>query len=151
MRDYYNFLKEELENYEGNFDKFILYIPEFFTLLCQLLDEDIIDIEDRRKINSALAYFVVPNDVIPENIYGPMGYVDDIFACCVVLKQLKKKYGLNILKKYWDHDENLENVLKTCYNQSIKLLEGQDLVDKVLKTSSLKLDVIKSKKKIEDY
>lgn len=151
MKEYYDFLKEELDNFEGDFDKFILYIPEFFKLLCHLLDEDTIDIEDRRKINSALAYFVVPNDVIPENIYGPLGYVDDIFACCVVLKQLKKKYGVSLLKKFWDNDEDFETVLKTCYDQSIKLLEEQGLVDKVLKSSSLKLDVIKSKKKIEEY
>jgi len=151
IKEYYDFLKEELDNFEGNFDKFILYIPEFFKLLCSLLDDEIINFEDRRKINSALAYFVVPNDVIPENIYGPMGYVDDIFACCVVLKHLKKKYGLSLLNKYWDNDENFETVLKTCYDQSIKLLEEQDLVEKVLKNSSLKLDVVKSKKRIEDY
>ena len=151
MKEYYDFLKEELENFDGDFDKFILYIPEFFKLLCSLLDEESIDVEDRRKINSALAYFVVPNDVIPENIYGPMGYVDDIFACCVVLKQLKKKYGLNILRKHWDNDEDFETVLKTCYDQSIKLLEEQSLVDNVLKSSSLELDVVPSKKKIEDY
>ena len=144
-------MKEELETFEGDFDKFILYIPEFFKLLCQLLEEESIDIEDRRKINSALAYFVVPNDVIPENIYGPMGYVDDIFACCVVLNQLKKKYGLSLLKKFWDNDEDFETVLKTCYDQSMKLLEEQGLVDRVLKSSSLKLDVIKSKRRIEDY
>ena len=80
-----------------------------------------------------------------------MGYVDDIFACCIVLKQIKKKYGLNILKKYWDNDEDLETVIKTCHDQSLKILKEQDLVDKVLKSASLELDVVKSKKRIEDY
>lgn len=150
MKEYYDFLKEELNNFEGEFDKFILYIPDFFKLLCNLLDEDI-TMEERRKINSALAYFVVPNDVIPENIYGPMGYVDDIYACAVVLKDLKEKHGLSMLKKHWDCDEDFDTVLNVCYTKSLKLLKEQNLVERVLKSSGLKEEVIKRKKKIEDY
>jgi uncharacterized membrane protein YkvA (DUF1232 family) len=96
MKNYYDFLKYELDNFQGDFDSFILYIPDFFKLLCNLLDEDF-DKQDRRIINSALAYFVVPNDVILEEIYGPMGYVDDVFVCVKVLKKLQEKYGLEKL------------------------------------------------------
>ena len=47
------------------------YIPDFFKLLCNLLDENLKP-EDRRKINSALAYFVILNDAMSEEIYGPL-------------------------------------------------------------------------------
>ena len=39
-------------------------------------------------------YFVPPNDVISEEIYGPLGYIDDIFLCTVVLKKFKKNVVL---------------------------------------------------------
>jgi uncharacterized membrane protein YkvA (DUF1232 family) len=137
MKSYCDFLREELDNFEGDFDKFIFYIPDFFKLLCNLLDEDIKP-EDRRKINSALAYFVTPNDVISDEIYGPMGYVDDIYLCTVVLKEIQEKYGFDLLNKLWSHDEDLDYVLEYSYNKSYQILEEQNLVDEVLRYSGLK-------------
>ena len=89
----------------------------FFKLLCNLLDEDIKP-EDRRKINSALAYFVTPNDVLSEEIYGPMSYVDNIYLCTVVLKEIQEKYGFDLLNNLWRHDEDLDYVLEYSYNKS---------------------------------
>jgi len=129
MKTYYDFLKYEINNFEGDFDNFILYIPEFFKLLCDLLEEDILK-EEKRMINTALAYFVVPNDIIPEDIYGPMGYVDDIFVCSVVLKQLHNKYE-KLFCKHWDYDEDFDTVLNTCYNKSKKILKDKNLIDDI--------------------
>jgi uncharacterized membrane protein YkvA (DUF1232 family) len=137
FKGYYDFLKEEMKRYKGGFENFILYVPDFFKLLCDLLGEDI-DIEDRRKINSALAYFVVPTDVIPEEIYGPMGYVDDIYLCARVLKDLQEKYGAEFLKKFWNCDEDFEEVLKVTYEKSLEILEKKGVVDEILKYSGLK-------------
>jgi uncharacterized membrane protein YkvA (DUF1232 family) len=131
MKNYYDFLKHELDNFQGDFDKFILYIPDFFKLLCDLLDEDF-DKQDRRIINSALAYFVVPNDVIPEEIYGPMGYVDDVFVCVKVLKKLQEKYGLQMLARLWNCDEELDEVLDYSYEKSLEILKEQNVVEHVL-------------------
>ena len=70
MKNYYEFLIHELDNFQGDFDKFILYIPDLFKLLCNLLDEDI-EKEDRHIINSALAYFVAPNDELSIISWSP--------------------------------------------------------------------------------
>lgn len=136
MKNYYDFLKEELKNFQGDFDKYILYLPDFFKLLCDLLNENI-EKDDRRIINSALAYFVVPNDVIPEAIYGPMGYVDDIFACVLVLSKIKEKYGIKLLEKLWEGDEPIDDVLEYSYKKSYEVLKQQNLVDSVLKFATL--------------
>jgi len=136
MKEYYDFLKEELNNFEGKFPKYILYIPEFFKLLCQLTEEDLTT-EEKRKINSALAYFVIPNDVIPEDIYGPVGYVDDIYVCCHVLKDLENKISLKKLSELWEGEEDFEKVLDISFNESKKELEEKDLLKEVLKVASL--------------
>lgn len=136
MKSYYDFLKYELDNFQGYFDSFILYIPDFFKLLCDLLDDDV-DKQDRRIINSALAYFVAPNDVIPEKIYGPMGYVDDVFVCAAVLKKLQEKYGTEKLARLWDCDEELDAVVNYSYQKSLEILEKQDLAKQVLEYSGL--------------
>ena len=136
MTDYYKFLQAELDNYEGDFDKFILYIPEFFKLLCKLTEENI-DKIDKKEIYSALAYFVIPNDVIPEDLYGPAGYVDDMYVSAVVLSKLKDKYGIGFLNKYWDQDEELEEVLNLCLEKSQKILDEKNLLQDTLKAASL--------------
>lgn len=129
MKTYYDFLKHEISNFEGEFDSFILYIPEFFKLLCDLLEENI-EKEDKRKINTALAYFVVPNDVIPEDIFGPLGYVDDIFVCSVILKELSNKYN-DLILSHWQYDEDFNSVLDICYNKSISILKEKNLIDEI--------------------
>ena len=136
-KGYYDFLKEEIKRFKGDFEEFILYIPEFFKLLCGLLNEDI-DKEGRRKINAALAYFVVPDDIIPEEIYGPMGYVDDIYLCTLVLKEIQKKYGIELLKNLWECDEDFEEVLDVSYQKSLEILEEKGVVEDILEYSGLK-------------
>jgi len=136
MKQYRDFLKQELNNYEGSFDKFILYAPDFFDLLCRLLEEKISK-EDRRIINSALAYFVVPNDVIPEETFGPMGYVDDIFVCVRALDHIKDKYGITMLESLWQNDEELAYVMEYCRKESTEILERDKLIRPVLEASAL--------------
>lgn len=136
-KGYYDFLKEEMSRFKGSFEEYILYVPDFFRLLCKLLDEDI-EREDRRKINSALAYFVVPNDVIPEEIYGPMGYVDDICLCSLVLKELREKYGAELLQSKWEFDEDLDKVLEISYRESSEILEEKNVLEEVLEYSGLR-------------
>ena len=84
FKDFYCTLIENLENYDGEYASFIDCGPNLFKLLCDLLDEDI-DRESRLEINAAISYYVVPMDVIPEQIYGPYGYIDDIFISVYVL------------------------------------------------------------------
>ena len=88
MKNYNDFLKEELNNFAGNFPQYINNIPEFFNLLCKLTEEKVSK-ETKREIYAALAYFVLPNDVISEDVYGPAGYIDDLFVCCLVLKKIQ--------------------------------------------------------------
>lgn len=134
---YYEFLKDEIDGYRGKFDDFILYIPDFFKMLTNILNEDI-EREDRMKINCVLGYFVAPADVIPEEVYGPLGYVDDMFLCCLTLRELREKYGLEFLNTCWEFDEELGEVLDYSYQKSKKIVEEEGIRDEVLEYAGLK-------------
>ena len=139
MKNYNDFLKEELNNFAGNFPQYINNIPEFFNLLCKLTEEKVSK-ETKREIYAALAYFVLPNDVISEDVYGPAGYIDDLFVCCLVLKKIENKYGLKLLEKYWLGDGEIKKVLNLCYTETLKELKEQDLVEAVLKETTLEME-----------
>lgn len=130
FKDFYNTLVENLDSYNGEYASFIDCGPNLFNLLCDLLEQPGIDRELRRDISSAIAYYVVPMDVVPEQIYGPYGYTDDIFISVYVLRKVAEEYGYEFLQNIWKRDNNVKEVMDDCYNKSTDLLkeEQMDLV-----------------------
>lgn len=137
FKSYYEYLKESINKYKGNFYKEILYVPEFFKLLSDILSADDLSSDDRLKICAVLGYFVAPYDIIPEDIYGPAGYIDDLYLCSFLLIQLKFKYG-NILEKLWFLEEDIYEVLDKTYQSSKKEMERQGLIEDILDYVGLK-------------
>ena len=126
FKDFYCTLIENLENYDGEYASFIDCGPNLFKLLCDLLDEDI-DRESRLEINAAISYYVVPMDVIPEQIYGPYGYIDDIFISVYVLKKISEKYSYDLLQEVWENDNDVKTVIDDCYEKSFDVLEDEQI------------------------
>ena len=122
FKDFYDVLRENLDSYRGEYERFVDYSPEIYKLLVDILNEKKLNSKFRMKICATLGYFVVPFDIIPEQIYGPNGYVDDIFICSYVLKEIKNEIGMEFLDEFWEGDEELEDVLNVCYTLSKEIL-----------------------------
>ena len=122
FKDFYDVLRENLDSYRGEYERFVDYSPDIYKLLVDILNEKKLNPKFRMKICATLGYFVVPFDIIPEQIYGPHGYVDDIFLCSYVLKEIKNEIGIEFLDEFWEGDEELEDVLNVCYTQSKEIL-----------------------------
>ena len=125
FKDFYDVLRENLDSYRGEYENFIDYGPDIYELLTDLLNEKSLSSELRMKVCAALGYFVTPFDIIPEQIYGPHGYIDDIFLCSYVLTEIKNEIGVIILDELWKGDEEFDDVLDVCYNQSKEILGGK--------------------------
>jgi len=52
------------------------YAPEIFQLLSELLNDKKLNPKERLMICATLGYFVASYDILPEEIYGPHGYID---------------------------------------------------------------------------
>ena len=122
---YSDTLKENLESFEEDYAEFINYGPNLFTLLCDILNDKRINKMFRLEIGAAISYFVIPNDVIPEEIYGPYGYIDDIFVATFVLKKVAKKYGFDFLQHYWFDDSDIKEIISECHDRSLEMLEDK--------------------------
>jgi uncharacterized membrane protein YkvA (DUF1232 family) len=139
MKSYYDYLKEsiqELQDKGEDVDKAVLYLPDFFGLLCALLDKDEVDKNSRMLINSALAYFVSPSDVVPEEVYGAYGYLDDLYLTCVVLKNLDSKYK-DLIRKSWEGSAPYDEAIDYAIFKAEKFLDEKNLKDKVLSYAGL--------------
>jgi uncharacterized membrane protein YkvA (DUF1232 family) len=57
--------------------------------------------------------------VIPEETYGAVGYLDDLFLCAWSLKKLEDQMGYAVLEKNWEGDKELSDVIKVVYDKSL--------------------------------
>jgi uncharacterized membrane protein YkvA (DUF1232 family) len=103
MRAFDELLQEEIAAYEGRHDDLIYLAPDFYRLLTRLLDDPRLPLALRPLISSAIAYFILPADIISEELHGPYGYVDDIWLCAYVADVVRRQVGDEaILVENWD-------------------------------------------------
>lgn len=90
------------------YDKYLQYAPELFDCLVALSSLRPPS-PLRIKIASVIGYFVTPFDLIPENLYGARGYIDDVCLTAYLLKDINK----DNLAKCWKGDTDI-NILIDC-------------------------------------
>lgn len=132
FKDYYETLINNLDAYDGEYASFIDCGPNLFKLMCLLLEQDEITKENRLELSAAIAYYVVPMDVIPEQLYGPYGFIDDIYLATHVLKRIATKHGYDYLQTIWAIDSSIEFIINDCFEKSSEILDDEQ-TDEILK------------------
>jgi uncharacterized membrane protein YkvA (DUF1232 family) len=108
MKSFDQLLQEEIANYEGRHDDLIYQAPAFYRLLTRLLDDPRLPRKLRSLVLAAIAYFILPADIIPEELEGPYGYVDDIWLCAFVANKVRETVGMEeILITHWDGEGSI--------------------------------------------
>ncbi len=108
MKDFYAVLKENIGAYEGRHDDLINLAPDWYRLLTRLLDDARLPPRLRPLVACATAYFILPVDIISEEIHGPYGYVDDIFLCAFIADIVRKETGTDtILVENWEGETDI--------------------------------------------
>jgi uncharacterized membrane protein YkvA (DUF1232 family) len=96
-------LEEDVKGYDGENSELIREAPAFYRLMTRLLGDASLPAGLSQLVIAAIAYFIMPADVIPEEDLGPVGYMDDIFLCALVASQVMKEAGsADILVRNWD-------------------------------------------------
>jgi uncharacterized membrane protein YkvA (DUF1232 family) len=103
MKNFDQLLLENISAYEGRHDDLIFQAPAFYRLMTGLLDDPRLPNRLRPLILAAIAYFILPADIIPEDLEGPYGYIDDIWLCAFVADQVRNELQDDeILSGNWD-------------------------------------------------
>lgn len=113
MTSFDKWLEQNIAAYEGCHDDLIFQAPALYRLLTNVLDDPRLPSRMRPMVIAAVAYFVLPYDVMPEEIYGPYGYLDDIFLCALVADRVSREAGTDeILKDNWDGSREIVPLIK---------------------------------------
>lgn len=113
----------------------LLLVPDVFILLARLALDKNVPASTRAMIGGALAYFVLPVDLLPEALLGGAGFLDDLVLATAVLSQA---FGGDLephARKHWSGSEDLRVVIRDISETAQSLL-GQNLYDKLRKLLS---------------
>lgn len=91
-------------------------LPNFLRLLYGLITDRRVNAVDKIVVAGAIAYILLPVDVIPDFIPF-IGEVDDVFLLVLALQRLISNAGRSVVQAYWQGDPaelsamNLEKIL----------------------------------------
>jgi uncharacterized membrane protein YkvA (DUF1232 family) len=122
MKSFDELLEEDIADYEGRHNELIYQAPAFYRLLTRLLDDARLPKKLRPLVLAAIAYFILPVDIIPEELEGPYGYLDDIWLCAFVAERVRREVGgEEVLVENWDGEAPVVELVE-------ELLAEEDLL-----------------------
>jgi uncharacterized membrane protein YkvA (DUF1232 family) len=116
----------------GKTAEFLLLVPDVFILLWRLTTDSRVNGKDKILLGSAVAYYIMPFDLIPEAIVGPAGYLDDLVFGVYVLNKILGSVDASVVREHWSGSEDVLDAIKRVLN-SAESLVGKDLVGKIKK------------------
>jgi uncharacterized membrane protein YkvA (DUF1232 family) len=108
----------------------LLLVPDVFILLVRLALDKEVPGSARAMIGGAIAYFILPIDLLPEAFLGPAGYLDDLVLATAVLAQA---FGGDLepyARKHWSGSEDLRVVIQDV-TETAQSLVGQKIYDRL--------------------
>ncbi|HEX7681152.1 MAG TPA: DUF1232 domain-containing protein [Thermoanaerobaculia bacterium] len=116
----------------GRTAEFLLLVPDVFILLWRLTTDSRVNSKDKILLGSAVAYYVMPFDLIPEAIVGPIGYLDDLVFGVFVLNKVLGSVDASIIREHWSGSEDVLDSIQRVLNAAESLI-GKDLLGKIKK------------------
>ena len=138
-KDFYLKLRESITEWidtkagENNkYSEYLMFAPDFFYLLVKLsLDEQVNSLQ-KAKFIATIAYFISPVDLLPEFIFGPAGYFDDLILAAYTLNSYINKADPELVRKYWTGDQDVLEITKHIIKSADNIL-GSGLVHNLRK------------------
>ncbi len=123
MKPFDKLLEEDIASYEGRHDDLIFQVPAFYRLLVNILDDPLLPSRLRPLVLAGIAYFILPVDVVPEDIYGPYGYVDDLFLTAFIAQKVREFVGSDeIIETNWDGEAPIIPLIQEILEREEELI-----------------------------
>jgi len=109
----------------GKTAEYLMLVPDMFMLLWRLTTDSRVAGKDKVLLGSAVAYFILPFDLIPEAIVGPIGYLDDLIFGAYVLNKILTNTDPAILREHWSGDGDVLQAIQRVLNAADTLVESK--------------------------
>ncbi|ABE52441.1 DUF1232 domain-containing protein [Methanococcoides burtonii] len=130
-KSYYDCLKRAVDNYQDDED-ILKYLPDFYQLLCNIGCNNKSQWYTKMLVNAALSYLVLEEDIITDK-RSKDGYLDDLYICAYVLKEIRDKVSKNIILDNMgglDFEDDIFQLIYDIVNRASDILG--DKTEKIL-------------------
>jgi len=133
-RRFYDRVRKSIQDYVdgksavlGKTAEFLMLVPDVFILLWRLTTDRRVSSKDKVLLGSAVAYFILPFDLIPEAIVGPIGYLDDLVFGVYVLNKIVNHTDPEVLREHWSGKHDVLAMIRQVLGAADTLVDGSVL------------------------
>jgi len=127
--DFYRRLRaridEWLQSREGRAYRFadhLLLLPDFVHLIIRLALDRQVPMELRTQTAAVLAYVMLPLDLVPEGLVGPVGFGDDLLLVALMVRRLLTKVPPGVVMAHWAGPAGLMETIKTILDAAEEMV-----------------------------
>jgi len=119
-----------------------LLVPDVFFLIARMAIDRRVPNETRALLGGALAYFLLPIDLVPEAFLGLGGYLDDLVISSAVLQKVFDRDLEAIAEEHWNGSQRVREAIAKVVSSTDVVLSGRGLerVKRYLKDRDLETD-----------
>ena len=103
----------------------LLLAPDLFVLLVRLFTDRGVPGSSRSLVGGALAYFLLPADLLPEMLLGAGGYLDDVVLAAAVVTHVFSDEMRPFVERHWSGRGNVHDVLQDAVRAGEALLPAR--------------------------
>ena len=119
-QDFYRRLRARLDGWlqsrEGRAYRFadhLLLLPDFVHLIIRLALDRRVPMELRTQTGAVLAYVMLPLDLVPEGLVGPVGFGDDLLLIALMVRRLLTTVPPDVVLAHWAGPASLMDTIRT--------------------------------------
>jgi uncharacterized membrane protein YkvA (DUF1232 family) len=103
----------------------LLLAPDLFVLLVRLFTDRGVPAGSRSLVGGALAYFLLPADLLPEILLGAGGYLDDVVLAAALVSHVFSSDLRPFVERHWSGRGNVHGVLEDAVRAGEALLPSR--------------------------
>ena len=118
----------EGENHEHR--ELLAQVPNIFSLLCKLADNNVVSEKSKSKLAKAITYFHLKFDLIPEAFIGPPGYLDDLIISALTIRYVMDYDNKDVVRNSWEGNKDITALIAEIIEKADDLV-GPDIHKKL--------------------
>jgi uncharacterized membrane protein YkvA (DUF1232 family) len=103
----------------------LLLAPDLFILLVRLFLDPRVPGASRSLVGGALAYFLLPADLLPEILLGPGGFLDDVVLAAAVVSHVFSLDLRPFVERHWSGPGSVQSALEDAVRAGEALLPSR--------------------------
>ena len=100
----------------------LLFLPDMIVLLLRLARDPRVPVGAKAVATLGIGYALSPIDLIPEILFGPLGFVDDLLIATAAISYIVNHVHPDLVRAHWPGPGDVLDVLKSVLGWSERLV-----------------------------